>query len=253
MQSVNSLRSTPWLAGGVGLALWLVGLSACNLTVPQFQTQRQKQRAERAYTDLHGACEARDWTRPELSDPDLKDLLADRRATLSACFEKTPDLIVDVAFREGSAELVPAEAKPTPPEDVSACVLRELGEVKAVPAGTVFGVISHERVGLSREPIVIGSVSQDSIREAIDRQMTDVHRCYEDGLVWWPNLAGRVVIEFHVRADGTVQSANVLQDELGQSLVACCIAHSVRNWAMPKPDGHVIVTYPFDLEPPLSL
>lgn len=95
---------------------------------------------------------------------------------------------------------------------------------------------------------VRGSLSRETIRRVISRQLKRVRFCYEQGLQRKPDLAGRVAVKFIIDPSGMVKVAAVTQATLGDAPVEQCIAHVIRQLNFPAPGGIVSVTYPFTLE-----
>ncbi|MBP7685629.1 MAG: TonB family protein, partial [Deltaproteobacteria bacterium] len=74
--------------------------------------------------------------------------------------------------------------------------------------------------------------------------------CYETALARWSALRGTVTVRFIIQPDGTVSTATVVSDTVGDAGLRACITASVVTWRFPAPDGGglVSVTYPFTLE-----
>jgi outer membrane biosynthesis protein TonB len=81
-----------------------------------------------------------------------------------------------------------------------------------------------------------GSLSKDKIREVIDRRKKDIERCYERELAKDPSLKGRLEIKWTIGEEGTVEQADVGENDLG-SAVANCSKGVVRRWRFAKPEG----------------
>jgi len=98
---------------------------------------------------------------------------------------------------------------------------------------------------------VQGAMDRDIIRRIVRAHINEVRYCYNQGLARDPRLRGRVAIQFTIGGTGRVPSAVVQETTLADPAVGNCVAHSVRRWTFPQPDGggSVIVTYPFVLEP----
>ncbi len=100
------------------------------------------------------------------------------------------------------------------------------------------------------EPMVMGSLDKELIRQVIHRNRNQIRYCYESQLTRHPKLSGKVAIKFVITASGTVASSQVSQSTLGNTELETCIASRVQTWIFPKPKGGgvVIVTYPFILK-----
>jgi TonB family protein len=100
------------------------------------------------------------------------------------------------------------------------------------------------------DPMVMGSLDKELIRQVIHRNRNQIRYCYESQLTRYPKLSGKVAIKFVITASGTVASSQVAQSSLNNSELDNCIAGRVQTWIFPKPKGGgvVIVTYPFILK-----
>jgi len=103
---------------------------------------------------------------------------------------------------------------------------------------------------LSDEALIEGGLDRDQINAVIQRNIGQVHYCYESGLQSAPNLSGRVAIKFTIDGNGIVNVANVANTSLRSSKVESCILSKLRSWRFPRPVGNVNVrvNYPFVLK-----
>ncbi len=99
----------------------------------------------------------------------------------------------------------------------------------------------------SSEPMVMGSLDKELIRQVIRRNAGQIRYCYESQLTKYPKLGGKLAIKFVITASGTVASSTVAQSSVNNAEMETCVAGRVRTWQFPKPKGGgvVIVTYPF--------
>jgi len=100
------------------------------------------------------------------------------------------------------------------------------------------------------EPMVMGSLDKELIRQVIHRNRNQIRYCYESQLTRYPKLAGKVAVKFIISAAGSVVSSNIAQTTVNNHELETCIAGRVQTWIFPKPKGGgvVIVTYPFILK-----
>lgn len=93
----------------------------------------------------------------------------------------------------------------------------------------------------------MGSLDKELIRQVIKKNVTQVRFCYEQQLIELPTLSGKVAVKFVIAPDGSVSSAQAVENTSGNLAFQNCIAARVRTWRFPKPKGNgsVIVTYPF--------
>jgi TonB family protein len=117
--------------------------------------------------------------------------------------------------------------------------------------GSGVGVLGGKQsvdVGItSSEPLVMGSLDKELIRQVIQRNRGQIRFCYESQLTKYPKLGGKVAVKFVINAEGRVVSSDVAQSTAGNAELEQCVAGRVRTWQFPKPKGGgvVVVTYPF--------
>ena len=99
------------------------------------------------------------------------------------------------------------------------------------------------------EAFVEGGLDRNEIAAVINKHLSEVRYCYEQGLQNKPHLAGRVAIKFLIGAKGLVTLAQVDNSSLGHEKVEGCIRDRLKTWNFPRPEGGVTVkvTYPFIL------
>ena len=106
-----------------------------------------------------------------------------------------------------------------------------------------------ESVKLVCPPNATSELSRDAVREVVRANIDLVRGCYESGLRSDPELRGRVTLEFSIGPDGRVQTSEVVERDVPES-VAECIRFGSQTWRFPAPRcGAVKVKYPFVLEP----
>ncbi len=121
--------------------------------------------------------------------------------------------------------------------------------------GSGVGVLGGKKgvdIGItSSEPMVMGSLDKELIRQVIKRNINQIRYCYESQLTRYPKLQGKVAVKFVISASGSVASSQVAQSTANNAELETCVAGRVRTWIFPKPKGGgvVIVTYPFIFKP----
>jgi hypothetical protein len=102
---------------------------------------------------------------------------------------------------------------------------------------------------IESEAMVDGGLDRNEIAAVIQRHLSEIRFCYEQGLQTKPRLNGRVAIKFLIGAKGSVTLAQVDQSSLGHAPVEGCIRDRLKTWNFPRPEGGVTVkvTYPFIL------
>ncbi len=112
----------------------------------------------------------------------------------------------------------------------------------------VLGGKKETDIGItSSDPIVMGSLDKELIRQVIRRNVGKIRYCYEVQLPRHPKLSGKVAVKFVISPAGTVSTASVAQATTNNAELEACVASRVRLLEFPKPKGGgmVIVTYPF--------
>jgi TonB family protein len=89
------------------------------------------------------------------------------------------------------------------------------------------------------------------IRRVVRRRINQIKNCYELELQKHHGLAGRVVVRFSVKPNGSVRAATVAGSTVGNETVEACMVAVVRRWRFPEiPErGGAVVSYPFVLTP----
>jgi len=104
-----------------------------------------------------------------------------------------------------------------------------------------------------------GTLSKESIREAVAAVIEDVKVCYEDQLELTPDLGGKIVVNFEVVAEegagGLVERVEIDEesDEVMREnqQLSDCIVDTINTLELPEPEGGgvVEVSYPFVMRP----
>lgn len=98
-------------------------------------------------------------------------------------------------------------------------------------------------------PTVQGGLSVDVVKRVIAYGRGQIRLCYEQAWKKKPSLAGQLVVQFLIGADGHVTTAQVTQ-KIDPDLDDCVASH-IRRWEFPTPSGgSVSVSAPFTLSPP---
>ncbi|MBI3185606.1 MAG: adventurous gliding motility protein GltG [Myxococcales bacterium] len=121
--------------------------------------------------------------------------------------------------------------------------------------GSGVGVLGGKKgvdIGItSSEPMVMGSLDKELIRQVIRANRQKFLYCYESQLTRFPKLQGKVAVKFVISASGSVASSQVAQSTANNAELETCVAGRMRTLVFPKPKGGgvVIVTYPFIFKP----
>jgi hypothetical protein len=96
-----------------------------------------------------------------------------------------------------------------------------------------------------------GSVTGD-LESALAFRAKTAHKCYDDALAQDSTLKGTVTISVRVAANGNICAANEASNDVGNPLVANCIASRFRQAGhFPAPSGGCLdVNVPISLMPP---
>jgi outer membrane biosynthesis protein TonB len=108
---------------------------------------------------------------------------------------------------------------------------------------------------IESEAWVEGGLDRNEIAAVIQRHLSEVRYCYEQGLQQKPGLAGRVSMKFMIGSRGIVTTAQINNSSLQHPMVENCIRSKLMTWKFPQPEGGVTVkvSYPFVLRRVSSL
>lgn len=101
--------------------------------------------------------------------------------------------------------------------------------------------------------LVPEALGADAVHAVIATQSMDLRRCYERARAEHPAAAGRVVLELHVASSGHVLTADVVENALGDGVLAGCFADRARHWHFPESAHDTTLRYPFDLTPAVPM
>jgi len=119
------------------------------------------------------------------------------------------------------------------------------------PATEVPPLVQAPKMEASGDEQDIAAMPKKTIRRIVHAHINEVRHCYNQGLTGDPELAGRIVVNFTIGADGYVMQSQVAESTLADSGVETCIATAVGRWKFPKTasGSNLVINYPFVLEP----
>lgn len=97
------------------------------------------------------------------------------------------------------------------------------------------------------QAVIMGALDRSVIDAYVRRNLAKIRWCYEKELNKDPKIFGRVVINFIITKDGSVNSSKVQRTTMGNATVESCVADQIKKIRFPAPKGGgiVIVNYPF--------
>lgn len=88
--------------------------------------------------------------------------------------------------------------------------------------------------------------SAKQINEVVRSHLGSLEYCYNRRLKRNPNLQGRIVIQFTIKADGTILDCKVVESSMEDRNVEQCLVRSISRWNFPGiTEGSTEITYPF--------
>jgi outer membrane biosynthesis protein TonB len=103
------------------------------------------------------------------------------------------------------------------------------------------------------EASVEGNIDGELIRQVIRRNSSKIRACYEEQLIRYPQLGGRVSIRFVINSEGAVDTSKVHLSAMApkNAEIGNCVANKIRLLEFPRPKGGgtAQVTYPFIFKP----
>ncbi len=87
----------------------------------------------------------------------------------------------------------------------------------------------------------------EEVGAVIHSHMAEIRYCHESAMLSNPNISGKIVIQFSIDQNGTIEKSKIESSNLGDPSLESCIMKKLVNWRFPKPKGgiHVAVSYPF--------
>jgi hypothetical protein len=93
-----------------------------------------------------------------------------------------------------------------------------------------------------------GRSAEATAQGVIRSHFSDIEACYGPVAQKDPTIAGRIVVQWTLGADGTPTGVAIVNDTLRAPAVTECIRARARTWRFPPPGtGVSVVRYPFDL------
>ncbi len=99
----------------------------------------------------------------------------------------------------------------------------------------------------TRDLTVDEGLTKEEVAKVIHSHLNEIRYCYESAILRDPNLAGKLLVDFKIGANGSVPNAKANETaELGVN-VSQCLVNKLKTWKFPLPRGGVIVavSYPF--------
>jgi hypothetical protein len=97
---------------------------------------------------------------------------------------------------------------------------------------------------------VWGTLSEASLRRTVTEHSPGIRRCYDEGLVTVPTLAGRAIMRLVLQRNGKVLRVNTLGSDLASKTVLRCLENLFQSIRFPQAGSDTVtVTYPLPLSP----
>lgn len=106
----------------------------------------------------------------------------------------------------------------------------------------------HLEIGLNlKDATVDEGLTKEEVAKVIHSHMNEIRYCYESAILADPSLAGKVLVDFKIGAQGSVASAQAAENTMNNTQVGGCLIGKLKNWKFPQPRGgvQVAVSYPF--------
>lgn len=128
----------------------------------------------------------------------------------------------------------------------------KLGSETGYGAGGGLGVKGQgtgmSQIGLNYgDATVDEGLTKEEVAKVIHAHMSEIRFCYESAIISDPTIAGKVMIDFKINAQGKVATASRGESSLNSTAVPSCLVSKLKNWQFPQPRGGVTVSvsYPF--------
>lgn len=106
----------------------------------------------------------------------------------------------------------------------------------------------HLDIGLNyKDAVVDEGLTKEEVAKVIHSHMNEIRYCYEAAILSDPSIAGKVLVDFKIGAQGNVFTANAAENTMSSAQVGGCLVGKLKNWRFPQPRGgvQVAVSYPF--------
>lgn len=92
-----------------------------------------------------------------------------------------------------------------------------------------------------------GGLDKSVIAAIVREHLGQIKHCYERQLLVDPNIFGKVIANWTINGEGSVDTTGVKKSTMGNVTVENCVLSKIKTWKFPKPrgGGKVIVSYPF--------
>ena len=81
--------------------------------------------------------------------------------------------------------------------------------------------------------------------KVVQAHASAIQFCYEKELQRFPNLAGKVVLNWKVDTEGHVTTSKIDNSTLSNPAAEGCMSRQVKAWIFPKSTGPTTVNFPF--------
>lgn len=90
------------------------------------------------------------------------------------------------------------------------------------------------------------NLSRSAVMKVLNKNVSQIQRCYEHELLKQADLLGRVEVEWTVSAAGSVRDLRSTRSTVSSKPLVACILKKMQTWSFPKPkNGPVRVAYPY--------
>ena len=146
---------------------------------------------------------------------------------------------------QGAAQIESAASKTpqTKPQATTSRPATKPAEVSTppVPKGTIGGA------PILSNPVVIGGISREDVEQGIAKQQAAIDKCYQESHKTNAALAGKVLVQVVIAADGSVSETLTKATSLRHKPTEECINKSISKASFPKllSGRYAMVQYPF--------
>ncbi len=124
------------------------------------------------------------------------------------------------------------------------------GDASSLEGGEPTGPKQQGTIRRGEDVLRVGGLDSALIDEVVRQNLNRFRYCYQRELQRDPALQGKVTLKWVIATDGSVSTAAVKRDTLGNPAVSGCMLDVTRRMSFPQPKGGiVIVSYPFLFAP----
>jgi hypothetical protein len=88
-------------------------------------------------------------------------------------------------------------------------------------------------------------IQKDWVLKIIKSESKSIRSCYEEGLKTNPDLVGKILVDFEIEVNGSVQVVKVESSTINNQIVENCLIEKIKTFTFPPPPEKTVVQVKF--------